>query len=97
MRRCKPPPNAEASERDPGLSLAASPKALSRSNEHLQRYLPPLEVSKPVSLRVGFIGRGYTRVCFSSPIFAHPKNTTAPERQPQGGTSFAGYEPAKGD
>lgn len=97
MRRCKPPPNAEASERDPGLSLAASPKALSRSNEHPQNYPFPLRSSKPVSLRVGFIGRGYTRVRFSSPIFAHPERTNASQRQPRGIQDLTGYEPAKGD
>jgi hypothetical protein len=96
MRRCKPPPE-KAQESGPSLSLAARREALPQSNRHPQRYLRLLEGSKPVSLRLAFIGRGLVRLRLSSPLFAQSKNTTAPERQPQGGTSFAGYEPAKGN
>src|SRR5687768_6063405 len=91
----KPPPR-DATERVSRDAWRPNAKIPPQSNEHLQRYLPPLEVSKPVSLHVGFIGRGYTRLRCSSPIFAHPERTNASQRQPRGIQDHAGYEPAKG-
>jgi hypothetical protein len=95
MRRPKPPPDGKALERDPGLCLAARPKALSQSHLTTQRYLPHGGTFK--SLRLAHITRGYLRVRFA--FISDGKNAKAPERQPQGflHLDLAGRKPAKGE